>query len=74
MSTIFVDPRILNGVVLGVAGFDATGATVTAVGLVPLKSKVMAGSTAVAGIKARVWPSGIVATCEFGVEPTLITT
>jgi len=62
MSTIFVDPKILKGVEAGAAGLDATGATVTAVGALPPKLKVIAGSAAVAGITACVAPEGIAAT------------
>ena len=62
MSTIFVDPNILNGVDVGAAGLDATGATVTAVGAEPPKLNVIAGNSAVGGITACVAPEGIVAT------------
>jgi hypothetical protein len=51
ISTIFKDPDILNGVADGGAGL-VTGATVIAVGVVPPKLNVIAGSAAVAGISA----------------------
>ena len=62
MSTIFVEAEMINGVADAGAGFVATGATVTAVGAVPPKFKVIAGSAAVAGITACVAPEGIAAT------------
>ena len=61
MSTIFVDPNILNGVDVGATGL-VTGATVTAVGAEPPKLNVIAGNSAVGGITACVAPEGIVAT------------
>ena len=72
MSTILVEPKILNGVEAGAAGLDATGTTVTEVGTVPPKFKVIAGSAAVAGITAALMLEENVATCEFGTDPTVI--
>ena len=63
-----------NGVAEEGAGLDATGATVTELGTDPPKFNVVAGSAAVAGIKAVVTPAGMVATCEFGVDPDTIVT
>jgi hypothetical protein len=69
ISTIFVDPKILKGVVAGAPGFSATGTTVTAVGTVPPKFSFVPGSAPVAEINAVVAPKGIVATLEFGSVP-----
>jgi hypothetical protein len=62
----------LKGVVEGVAGLEATGAIVTAVGAVTPKFSFKAGNDVVAGMTAVVTPAGIVATFELGVEPELI--
>jgi hypothetical protein len=72
ISTIFIDPDVLNGVADGGAGL-VIGATVTAVGVVPPKLKVIAGSAAVAGISAVLTFATNVATCELATGPAAIT-
>ena len=68
ISTIFVEEEKVDGVAAGEAGL-VIGATVTAVGAVPPKLSLIAGSSFVLAIAATVPPLGILATLEFGVEP-----
>ena len=64
-----MDPEIVNGVAETAAGLVVIGTTVTEVGTVPPKFKVVAGNDVVAGIVATTAPDGMVATWELGVLP-----
>ena len=72
MSTTFVEPVTINGVLAGVAGFAIGEIVETTSPSVTGRTIRILGTLAVAGIVASVKPSGMVAIREFGVVPGAI--